>query len=60
MIALWESAPLSEVEVFELFEKIDMRLLDEELWTYHGLSDSDEIPTTPDRVLEIRFLASER
>jgi hypothetical protein len=49
------SSTKEEVDFYRLFEVIDLRLLDEQLWDQYGLSDEDEIPQAPDHVIFPKF-----
>lgn len=55
LIERFETAFSTEVDFYRLFEVIDLRLLDEQLWDQYGLSDEDEIPQAPDHVIFPKF-----
>ena len=57
LIARFESTSKSEesFDVLRLFDAIDFRLFDEQLWEQWGLSDEDDVPEAPKRVLFPKF-----
>jgi len=57
LIAKFESSSSSEepLDLLKLFDAIDFRLLDEQLWEQHGLSDEDDVPKAPTKLLFPKF-----
>ena len=50
LIVRFESSN-ADADFYQLFEAIDLRLLDEQIWNQYGLSDEDEVPQAPGRVV---------
>jgi hypothetical protein len=57
LISKFESSSESEDlhNLLRLFDAIDLRLLDERTWEQLGLSDEDDVPEAPTRLMFPKF-----
>lgn len=57
LIAKFESTSKSEEshDLLRLFDAIDFRLFDERLWEQQGLSNEDDVPEAPTKLLFPKF-----
>ena len=42
-------------DIYDLFERVDSRLIDEKLWEAFGLGEDDEVPQSPNRIIIPKF-----
>lgn len=62
MAAEWEKRAASGEwgeDIYDLFDRVDTRLIEEKIWEAFGLGDEDEVPVGFDRLIMPKFEINE-